>query len=124
MSGAAARQPHATALHHVLVAAARRLLCGAGCAIALVLAASPAASAMVPPPRFSVSAAILIEQSTGHELYGVDANRELPIASTTKLMTALVTLEHVHHLSRVFTRTLTTTPPRSTRRSGLSRASG
>ncbi len=68
-----------------------------------MLAASPAASAMVPPPRLSVRAAILIEQSTGHELYGVDANRELPIASTTKLMTALVTLEHVHHLSTVFT---------------------
>jgi serine-type D-Ala-D-Ala carboxypeptidase (penicillin-binding protein 5/6) len=103
VSGAAARPPHATALHYVLVAAARRLLCGAGCAIALVLAASPAASATVPPPRLSVRAAILIEQSTGHELYGRDANRELPIASTTKLMTALVTLEHVHHLSTVYT---------------------
>ncbi len=54
-------------------------------------------------PRLSVRAAILIEQSTGQQLYGVDSNRELPIASTTKLMTALVTLEHVHRLSTVFT---------------------
>jgi serine-type D-Ala-D-Ala carboxypeptidase (penicillin-binding protein 5/6) len=104
VSGAAARHPHATACQHVLVAAARRLLGAAvGCAIALALAPAAGASAAPPPPALSVRAAILIEESTGHELYGVDANRELPIASTTKLMTALVTLEHVHRLSTVFT---------------------
>jgi serine-type D-Ala-D-Ala carboxypeptidase (penicillin-binding protein 5/6) len=104
VSGAAARQPQATAFHHVLVAAARRLLGAAVvCAVALVLTPSAGASAAPPPPALSVRAAILIEQSTGHELYAVDANRELPIASTTKLMTALVTLEHVHHLGTVFT---------------------
>jgi serine-type D-Ala-D-Ala carboxypeptidase (penicillin-binding protein 5/6) len=104
VSGAAARQPQATAFHHVLVAAARRLLGAAVVgAVALALTPSAGASAAPPPPALSVRAAILIEQSTGHELYAVDANRELPIASTTKLMTALVTLEHVHHLGTVFT---------------------
>jgi serine-type D-Ala-D-Ala carboxypeptidase (penicillin-binding protein 5/6) len=104
VSGAAARQPQATAFPHVLVAAARRLLGAAVvCAMALVLTPSAGASAAPPPPALSVRAAVLIDESTGHELYGVDANRKLPIASTTKLMTALVTLEHVHHLGTVFT---------------------
>ena len=103
MSGAAARQPHATALHHVIVAMARRLPVAALCAAALAVTVSPAATAAVAPPPLSVRAAILTEQSTGHALYAVDADRELPIASTTKLMTALVTLEHVHDLSTVFT---------------------
>jgi D-alanyl-D-alanine carboxypeptidase (penicillin-binding protein 5/6) len=39
----------------------------------------------------------------GEVLYGVNENAELPIASTTKLMTALVTLQHVHQLSLQFT---------------------
>lgn len=106
MSGAAARQPHATALHHVLAGAVRRRLAATAFAVllsvVLALGASPAASAAA-PLRLSARAAILIEQSTGHVLYGVNAGRELPIASTTKLMTALVTLEHVHRLSTMFT---------------------
>jgi D-alanyl-D-alanine carboxypeptidase (penicillin-binding protein 5/6) len=55
------------------------------------------------PPRLSVTAAALIEQSTGRQLYGLGADRELPIASTTKLMTALLTLERVRRLGTVFT---------------------
>ncbi len=51
-----------------------------------------AAAAGVPPLR--VRAAALIEESTGQLLYGLNASAELPIASTTKLMTALVTLHH------------------------------
>ena len=46
-------------------------------------------------------AAALIEESTGQQLFGENANAELPIASTTKLMTALVTLRHAR-LSQVF----------------------
>jgi D-alanyl-D-alanine carboxypeptidase (penicillin-binding protein 5/6) len=42
-----------------------------------------------------VRAAALIEESTGQALYGQGADAELPIASTTKLMTALITLTHV-----------------------------
>ncbi len=101
MSGAAARKPPATALRHAFVAAAR-LGAGVLCAAALLATISAGASA-APAPPLSVRAAILVEQGTGQVLYGINANQELPIASTTKLMTALVTLEHVHHLSKVFT---------------------
>jgi D-alanyl-D-alanine carboxypeptidase (penicillin-binding protein 5/6) len=45
---------------------------------------------------------ILWAPVTGQQLYGVDPNRPLPIASTTKLMTALVTL-HDARLGEVFT---------------------
>jgi D-alanyl-D-alanine carboxypeptidase (penicillin-binding protein 5/6) len=46
------------------------------------------------PPRLSARAAELIVAGSGQELYGYAENRELAIASATKLMTALVTLEH------------------------------
>ena len=36
-------------------------------------------------------------------LFSDQSERELPIASTTKLMTALVTLQHVRNLDRIFT---------------------
>jgi serine-type D-Ala-D-Ala carboxypeptidase (penicillin-binding protein 5/6) len=61
-------------------------------------AAAPAAS----PPHLSVRAAILIEQSTGRELYGVNSSQQLAIASATKLMTALLTLEHERRLGTLF----------------------
>jgi serine-type D-Ala-D-Ala carboxypeptidase (penicillin-binding protein 5/6) len=54
-------------------------------------------------PRLSVRSAILIEQSTGQTLYGYRPLEELPIASTTKLMTALLTLEHERHLGTILT---------------------
>jgi D-alanyl-D-alanine carboxypeptidase (penicillin-binding protein 5/6) len=104
VSGPAARKPLATAVRDVIVAAAWRLRClgvAAICGAVVLLVATPAASA-VAPPRLGVRAAILIEQKTGQRLYGVGAERQLPIASTTKLMTALVTLEHEHDLSKVF----------------------
>ena len=41
-------------------------------------------------------------QGTGQTLYGSQQYAELPIASTTKLMTALITLEHVRHLGEMF----------------------
>ncbi len=53
------------------------------------------------PPRFGVRAAALIEQSSGDQLYGLNSSAQLAIASTTKLMTALVTLQHTP-LSKVF----------------------
>jgi serine-type D-Ala-D-Ala carboxypeptidase (penicillin-binding protein 5/6) len=55
-----------------------------------------------PPPPLPVTAAALIEESTGQLLYGENANAELAIASTTKLMTALVTLHHAQ-LRDIFT---------------------
>jgi len=80
-----------------------RLRLGRAAALVLLALAAwlPATARAAPPPSLSVTAAALIEQSTGTQLYGRSANQQLPIASTTKLMTALVTLEHVP-LSRVF----------------------
>jgi D-alanyl-D-alanine carboxypeptidase (penicillin-binding protein 5/6) len=69
-------------------------------AVALLVPAGAAASS---PPSLSVSAAALTELSTGQLLYKDRAFSRLPIASTTKLMTALITLEHVKHLGRMFT---------------------
>lgn len=48
-------------------------------------------------------AAILIEAKTGRILYEKNANKQLEPASTTKIMTALVTLEHVENLQEVAT---------------------
>ena len=82
-------------------ATVRRLLmaaCGAACAFALLAGAALASA----PPSLGVSGAILIEQSTGKVLYAVNPERRLAIASTTKLMTALLTLEHEPKLGRVF----------------------
>ena len=80
----------------------RRLVLGALVSVGwLCVATAPAPAAS--PPHLSVSAAILIEQSTGRELYGVNPNQKLAIASTTKLMTALLTLEHERRLGKLFT---------------------
>jgi D-alanyl-D-alanine carboxypeptidase (penicillin-binding protein 5/6) len=54
-------------------------------------------------PGLRARAAILVSESTGQVLYASNANLELPIASTTKLMTALLTLEHVPSLNTMFT---------------------
>lgn len=70
---------------------------------AAALGHAPRATAAGAPPSLSVSAAVLIEQSTGQQFYGVNQDAELPIASTTKLMTALVTLEKVRRLGTIFT---------------------
>ncbi len=63
---------------------------------------APASGFAAAPPDLQVSAAGLIEASTGQQLYGVNAAAQLPIASTTKIMTALVTLQHVSNLNTVF----------------------
>jgi len=59
---------------------------------ALALLASPARAAEA-PPELSAPAAILIEASTGDVVYERAAEKRRAIASTTKLMTALLTLE-------------------------------
>jgi serine-type D-Ala-D-Ala carboxypeptidase (penicillin-binding protein 5/6) len=61
-----------------------------------------AAVARAAAPALSVRAAVLVDARSGQQLYGTDPNRRLAIASTTKLMTALVTLQHAR-LSRTFT---------------------
>ena len=57
--------------------------------------------AAVRPPNFDVRAAALIEASTGQVLYTRNAGNALAIASATKIMTALVTLQHAR-LNQVF----------------------
>jgi D-alanyl-D-alanine carboxypeptidase (penicillin-binding protein 5/6) len=75
----------------------------AACATAsLALLAAPAMAAPAHPPRIHVRAAALIDASTGQQLYGLHSGDELAIASTTKLMTALVVLQHAR-LGQVFT---------------------
>jgi D-alanyl-D-alanine carboxypeptidase (penicillin-binding protein 5/6) len=83
-----------------LVALACLLLAGLGLGRAI---APPAARATGPvPPSLDVRAAALLDADTGQLLYGDNAQSERAIASTTKLMTALVTLEQVP-LDQVFT---------------------
>jgi D-alanyl-D-alanine carboxypeptidase (penicillin-binding protein 5/6) len=79
-----------------------RLIATAVCGVALWSVAPPVAAAHA-PPALSVSAAALYAPSTHQLLYGVNANKRVAIASTTKLMTALIVLQHVHKLSTVFT---------------------
>ena len=57
------------------------------------------------PPRLAVTGASLIVASTGQQLFGENASRELLIASTTKLMTALVVVQHVRDLSTMYAQT-------------------
>jgi D-alanyl-D-alanine carboxypeptidase (penicillin-binding protein 5/6) len=64
--------------------------------------AGPAGGTAVPPPALDVTGAALIDASTGQLLYGRASAVERAIASTTKIMTALITLRHVHHLGQVF----------------------
>ena len=70
---------------------ARVLAVAAAGASATALTAAPAVAG---PPALSARSAVLIDASTGQTLYGLRPGAELAIASTTKLMTALITLEH------------------------------
>ena len=69
---------------------------------ALLMHAVPA-GASTPVPGAGARAATLIEAGSGEQLYGRSPNSREAIASATKLMTALVTLEHVHRLGVMFT---------------------
>ena len=70
-----------------------------------------------------MSAAALYAPATHQLLYGVNADKRVAIASTTKLMTALIVLQHVHKLSTMFTQNDYTLGRRSTPRSGWRRGS-
>ena len=77
-----------------------RLLALAVAALAALAAAAPAraaapvVAASLRPPALSAPAAILVEPATGDVVYARRAAQRRPIASTTKLMTALLLLEH------------------------------
>jgi D-alanyl-D-alanine carboxypeptidase (penicillin-binding protein 5/6) len=74
------------------------MLLGVLVAFALVVQCAAAAA----PPRIDARAATLIDAASGEQLYGRIADSRQAIASATKLMTALVTLEHVHRLGVMF----------------------
>jgi serine-type D-Ala-D-Ala carboxypeptidase (penicillin-binding protein 5/6) len=83
---------------------AARLSATAACGVGLWGAAPAVAGTPSPPaPALSVSAAALYAPATHQLLYGVNAQRRVAIASTTKLMTALIVLQHVHRLSTMLT---------------------
>jgi serine-type D-Ala-D-Ala carboxypeptidase (penicillin-binding protein 5/6) len=89
--------------HRLATSVARSIVRATAISACAVAITAPVASAATPaaPPPLPVRAAALLEESTGQQLFGDNANAELPIASTTKLMTALVTLRHAR-LSTVF----------------------
>ncbi len=69
------------------------LLAVASATVALAFAApSSPAGAAAPAPEVSAPSAIVVEASTGDVAYRLNAGQRRPIASTTKLMTALLTL--------------------------------
>lgn len=72
-----------------------RLLKGCLAAILalLILSAARPVLALSEPPEINARAALLMEASTGKVLYEKNARQKLPMASTTKVMTALVAIE-------------------------------
>jgi len=81
---------------------ARRLCSALAVFLGALAVAVPSGAAAVSPPSLSVRAAVLISQDTGQQLYGQNSSAQLAIASTTKLMTALVTLQHAS-MNQAFT---------------------
>ena len=62
-------------------------------AVTLLLALAASASAAAPPPDVTAPSALVVEASTADIAYDKAPNRRRAIASATKLMTALLTLE-------------------------------
>ena len=60
-----------------------------------------AAAAPPPPPQVTAKAFVVMDQNTGVVLAESNPNERLPMASTTKIMTGLLTLEHFHNLATV-----------------------
>ena len=78
MSGSAVRRPPAHLLEPTFGLGRRLCLLGATVISCLaVLLGAPALANASNPPSLSVRGAILIEESTGQDLYGYAANREL-----------------------------------------------
>ncbi|MBS4023074.1 MAG: D-alanyl-D-alanine carboxypeptidase [Dethiobacter sp.] len=68
----------------------RRLAAGA---LVLLLFFQAAAVLAVEPPKITARSAILLDQATGRILFSKNAYEQLPMASTTKIMTAILALE-------------------------------
>lgn len=54
-------------------------------------------------PNLNSRAAVILEKSTGTILFGKNQNEKMKMASTTKIMTAIVVLENVENLSEIVT---------------------
>jgi D-alanyl-D-alanine carboxypeptidase (penicillin-binding protein 5/6) len=80
----------------------RALLSLAAVAVAVGLVPAAPAAAAGTPPAIGASSAIVIDARTGERLYSRAPNARRSIASTTKLMTAFITLERTRP-SEVFT---------------------
>jgi D-alanyl-D-alanine carboxypeptidase (penicillin-binding protein 5/6) len=80
-------------------AAVALVVCGAAPAPAATPAAAPPATPAAAPPPIRAPSAILVEPATGDVVFQRRAGERRAIASTTKLMTALVALERAR-LSR------------------------
>jgi serine-type D-Ala-D-Ala carboxypeptidase (penicillin-binding protein 5/6) len=78
----------------IRIRAPRHLVAALAALLLALLLVAPAARAAERPPSLSAPSAILIEASTGDVLYERAADKRRAIASTTKLMTALLTMEH------------------------------
>jgi len=64
-------------------------------AVLFFFCANPAAFAEIPDcPECTGEAAVLMDGSSGRVLYEKDSHRKLPMASTTKIMTAITALEY------------------------------
>ncbi|HWH95801.1 MAG TPA: D-alanyl-D-alanine carboxypeptidase family protein [Baekduia sp.] len=82
-----------SALRRAALGAAVAVLSAVAPATASAAATSTAAKA-AKPPQVRAPAAILVEPATGDIVFQRNANQRRGIASTTKLMTALITVEH------------------------------
>lgn len=73
----------------------RARICALACLIALTFSVlAPTAAAALTDPAIQATSALLIEPTTGTALYELNADETRYPASTTKIMTALVTLEN------------------------------
>jgi D-alanyl-D-alanine carboxypeptidase (penicillin-binding protein 5/6) len=71
-----------------------RLALAAGTALSMASVGISAAAGAAPLTALPARATIVMQQGTGKVLFASHASDELPVASTTKLMTAYVTLEY------------------------------
>lgn len=78
-------------MKRIIFTAASMLLC-------ISFFAAPAAAASV--PSVGAQSAVLMEAESGEILYNHNGDARLPMASTTKIMTALVAIEHTKHLDK------------------------
>ncbi len=55
----------------------------------------PEKGSVLPPPAVQARSAVLIEYSSGRVIFGKNEHEKLPIASTTKILTALIAREYL-----------------------------